>query len=281
MRTWIFRRLTTLVGLLAAFAMPAFANHIDSSTVSANCTGYTIHVDGGNLNTTGATFVVNYVIVLTPSSGPVITVNGSISVTPDANLNFSATESKLWADIGVNVNGTYALSGSATLFINGEANNSVAILFTPATLVCQNLCTGSMGDFVWNDVNQNGIQDSGELGIPNITVQLWNGDMTTLLQATTTDANGVYHFLGLCGGTYKVVVPSQPGLTSYVPSAPLQGGPATDSNPNPFIVTLPNNATDNTIDFGFYFSNPHLTITKSPKNGVFAQGSQVTFTLVV
>jgi hypothetical protein len=29
-------------------------------------------------------------------------------------------------------------------------------------------CTGAIGDFVWNDLNHDGIQDSGEPGIPNI-----------------------------------------------------------------------------------------------------------------
>ena len=31
----------------------------------------------------------------------------------------------------------------------------------------------SIGDFVWNDLNANGVQDSGEPGIANVPVQLW------------------------------------------------------------------------------------------------------------
>jgi len=32
--------------------------------------------------------------------------------------------------------------------------------------------SGSIGDFVWNDLNQNGLQDNNEPGIPGITVEL-------------------------------------------------------------------------------------------------------------
>jgi uncharacterized repeat protein (TIGR01451 family) len=281
MRTRILRLLIVTVGLIAMCAMPAFANHIDNATVTANCTGFTIHVDGSQLNPS-ATFLVNYSIVLTPQSGPAITVNGSIPVTPDANNNFNASETKSWADFGVSLNGTYDLTGTAALFGNGLFNNQINIVFSPATLTCPGVCTGSMGDFVWNDLNHNGIQDSGEPGIPNITVQLWDSTLTTMLQTTTTDASGIYHFSGLCSDTYNVVVPAQPGLSGYVPSPTLQGGSFnTDSNPNPFSVFLPPNGVDNSIDFGYFIPAPHLTISKNPKDGTFVQGSQVSFTILV
>ena len=54
--------------------------------------------------------------------------------------------------------------------------------------------TGEIGDFVWNDLNGNGIQDAGEPGIPNVTVQLFNCGGTVPIAITTTDANGNYLF---------------------------------------------------------------------------------------
>lgn len=63
----------------------------------------------------------------------------------------------------------------------------------------------ALGDFVWNDVNANGIQDSGEAGVANVTVQLLNSG-GTVITSTTTDANGKYLFDGLAAGTYKVNV---------------------------------------------------------------------------
>ena len=43
-------------------------------------------------------------------------------------------------------------------------------------------CTGSIGDFVWEDTNRNGIQDNGEPGIPDVTVEL-RGSADNLLGA--------------------------------------------------------------------------------------------------
>src|SRR5438552_18004306 len=188
-------RLLTLIGILAICAMPAFANHIDYAMVTADCTRFMISVSGGDLNTPGATYVVNYKIVLTPTSGSAITITDSIAVSPanpPDDLSFSAYVTKAWADFGVTLNGTYTLSGSASLLVNGVKQNTVYIMFSPGTLTCPGTCTGAIGDFVWNDLNQNGIQDAGEAGIPNITVQLWNStpSLSAMTVASMLDNSG-------------------------------------------------------------------------------------------
>jgi hypothetical protein len=59
----------------------------------------------------------------------------------------------------------------------------------------------SIGDFVWHDVNNNGIQDMGELGVPGVTVNLYDcGDH--LVATTITDASGYYFFDNLTPGDY-------------------------------------------------------------------------------
>ena len=188
-------RLLTLIGILAICAMPAFANHIDYAMVTADCTEFMISVSGGDLNTPGATYVVNYKIVLTPTSGSAITITDSIPVSPanpPDDLSFSASVTKAWADFGVTLNGTYTLSGSASLLVNGVKQNTIYIMFSPGTLTCPGTCTGAIGDFVWNDLNQNGIQDAGEAGIPNITVQLWNStpSLSAMTVASMLDNSG-------------------------------------------------------------------------------------------
>ncbi len=50
-----------------------------------------------------------------------------------------------------------------------------------------------IGDTVFNDLNANGVQDSGENGIEGITVSLYSNN-TNLVDTTTTDANGNYQF---------------------------------------------------------------------------------------
>lgn len=53
------------------------------------------------------------------------------------------------------------------------------------------------GDFVWSDLNQNGIQDVGEPGLPNITVNLYRDGI--LFTSGLTNAVGIY-FLDIGSG---------------------------------------------------------------------------------
>ena len=65
---------------------------------------------------------------------------------------------------------------------------------------------GKVGDFVWDDKNGNGIQDAGEPGIPNVSVQLINCNPLSGIspQYTTTDALGKYLFNMVIPGQYYV-----------------------------------------------------------------------------
>ena len=60
----------------------------------------------------------------------------------------------------------------------------------------------SLGDYVWYDSNQDGIQDYEERGIEGVTVTLTHPDGT--VETTTTDSNGKYQFDNLDNGDYTV-----------------------------------------------------------------------------
>lgn len=79
-----------------------------------------------------------------------------------------------------------------------------------------------LGNFVWNDYNNNGIQDSGELGIPGITVTLFAADGVTPISTAITNANGGYSFVNLDPGTYVVGFSGLPAGSSF--SSADQGG---------------------------------------------------------
>jgi hypothetical protein len=51
-----------------------------------------------------------------------------------------------------------------------------------------------IGNRVWRDSNENGIQDAGEPTLPGVVVQLFDASGTTLIATATTDANGNYYF---------------------------------------------------------------------------------------
>ncbi len=59
----------------------------------------------------------------------------------------------------------------------------------------------ALGDFVWYGTNEDGLQDVGEVGIPDVTVHLYNCT-GGLVHTTTTDADGYYLFDNLMPGDY-------------------------------------------------------------------------------
>lgn len=63
----------------------------------------------------------------------------------------------------------------------------------------------SVGDYVWYDVNRDGLQTAGESAYVGMTVELYAADGTTKLATTTTDAGGYYSFTGLKPSTAYVI----------------------------------------------------------------------------
>ena len=63
--------------------------------------------------------------------------------------------------------------------------------------------SAAIGNLIWNDLNRNGIQDSGEAGVPNILVRLFASD-GTLVKETTTNDVGIYNFGGIDPGDYFI-----------------------------------------------------------------------------
>jgi hypothetical protein len=118
----------------------------------------------------------------------------------------------------------------------------------------------ALGDYVWNDENENGIQDDGESPVAGVTVKLLqpgaNGlcdASDAMLATTTTGANGFYLFDNLVAGDYCVLFVLPDGFTFTVVT---QGSnPAADSNANPQTgltakISLPAGVTDLSWDAG-------------------------------
>jgi len=93
--------------------------------------------------------------------------------------------------------------------------------------------TTLIGDYVWLDANQNGIQDSGETGVSDITIKLLDADNSDAeLNTTTTDSSGYYKFSGLTPGNYRVQV-ELPAGSIYTLTEMKQGSDdALDSDVN-------------------------------------------------
>jgi SdrD B-like domain/Secretion system C-terminal sorting domain len=71
---------------------------------------------------------------------------------------------------------------------------SICISYTPNT--------ASISNFVWHDLNKNGLQDAGEPGLSGKAVILKSG--STVIATQNTNANGEYYFGNLAAGTYTL-----------------------------------------------------------------------------
>ncbi len=63
--------------------------------------------------------------------------------------------------------------------------------------------TGQIGDFVWKDLNGDGLQDDGEPGVSNVVVNLFDCS-GGFLTSTTTNSDGFYQFDDLNAGDYQL-----------------------------------------------------------------------------
>ena len=132
-----------------------------------------------------------------------------------------------------------------------------------------NVIPNIYGDFVWNDVNQNGIQDGTESGVDGVRVEIYkdNGDgiidtaVDTFVNFTLTANGGFYLFPNLPDGDYYSVFYKPPAME--ITTTDAGGNDAIDSDGVPTtlngfevaitpIVTLNNFAFDLSWDLGLY-----------------------------
>ncbi len=109
----------------------------------------------------------------------------------------------------------------------GETDLTIdAGLFKPRAVI---------GNFVWSDVNGNGIQDAGEQGLGGVVVTLIDGGGNPVAVAIT-DANGGYLFPNVAPGTYSLSFTNLPnGVVFTTPNQ--TGGGGNDNNDSDVIGT--------------------------------------------
>ena len=207
-----------------------------------------------------------------PPAGPFIVPTGLEGTPTDKDGILNG-----WVRLGsdVNADSTALLDASAVqnpyyLVFNVKpgdpyvSENNLPIECTPPPL-------GSIGDFVFNDLNKDGRQDSGEPGVNGVTVRLLeqtSPNNFTLVSTTATTGNGAYLFPNLPAGTYvvefdKTTLPTS--LTFTTPNAtgvptnldsdaiPTAGNPmVARSAPVTLVPTDPTRRNDLTIDAGLF-----------------------------
>jgi uncharacterized repeat protein (TIGR01451 family) len=110
----------------------------------------------------------------------------------------------------------------------------------------------SLGNLVWFDTDQDGLQDYSETGVPGVAVTLY-ASTNTRLSATTTDAGGYYQFKNLPPGDYFVQFSPPTGYAISLPRAGSDGAADSDGDPvtgKTALTTLSAGEDDPSWDLG-------------------------------
>jgi SdrD B-like domain len=144
----------------------------------------------------------------------------------------------------------------------------------------------NIGNFVWNDLDADGVQDPGEPGVPYVTVQLWNAARTQLISQATTNINGNYTLVAPVPGDYRVRVILPSGASFSLKDQGVDD--LKDSDINALLLsstygftdafTIASNVISTTIyDAGMRNVPPPPTVTPNPSGS----GSTLYLPLIV
>ncbi len=211
----------------------------------------------------------------TSDEGCASTCTFDVSVNPVPVVTCPPDQEVNLADGGITLNGGEPAGGvysgpgvSSGLFVPATAGPGEHVITYTYTDVsgCTANCTftitviaaalAELGDFVWLDENQNGLQDAGEPGLGGVQVILEQATGNTFIpvDTTTTAADGYYQF-STVPGTYRVRFVPTNGLEVTLPQ---QGDdPEMDSDVQPdgrltSSFLLEEGAANFSIDAGFY-----------------------------
>jgi len=232
------------VGVTTIFNIPIGTN-ITVSATNSSCVS-TVNVSSPiNCNVTCANSPITI-------SGPVCETNGAgtykINFTTEAGTNVIASTGTLSAGMvtdipsGVNLTLTVTTPGCDTRIIVVPAGDC-------------NLGNGSVGSFVWHDINGNGQQSPGEPGLPGVQVVLYD-QLSNIIAQTSTGINGQYLFTDVVPGDYFIRFnpPSNYEFTfSNIGNDNLDSDAGTYNGPGTTeIFTVLPGEIDNSIDAGLY-----------------------------
>ncbi|MCB9139635.1 MAG: hypothetical protein H6642_14935 [Caldilineaceae bacterium] len=144
---------------------------------------------------------------------------------------------------------------------------------------------GAIGNYVWLDEDNDGYQDAGERGIPNVVVTLTPpagvdlGNGPGVAVTTTTDANGGYLFPNLpaADGYIITIGETQPALSGLNYTVPNNSGNANqedfgNQNPAGYTIDLSPGEVDLSGDFGY---NYNTNTEVNDNTGLAAIGDRV------
>jgi uncharacterized repeat protein (TIGR01451 family) len=123
--------------------------------------------------------------------------------------------------------------------------------------------TASLGNYVWIDADKDGVQDTNEVSLSGVKVDLYKinscaADLTTPIATTTTNGSGFYLFTGLSAGNYKVKFTLSNGYEFTLPNQGSDDALDSDAGLNGVTncIELKEGEVNMTVDAGVYLEQP-------------------------
>lgn len=186
------------------------------------------------------------------------------------------------ADVPTNAN--WANPASFPLGTTEGSNSGGLDLMSGGALVLDEAQNAVLGNYVWNDVNQNGLQDPDERGVTNVLVQAYDSTGTNLAGQARSDDNGYYNIFALVPGTYliKVNIPTNWVFTTQDvgPDDTIDSDVNINTGNSSFFY-LSSGITNNNWDAGMYLPPTDLGVTKSVNNAAPRVGTSIVFTITL
>ncbi|MDZ4852784.1 MAG: SdrD B-like domain-containing protein [Pirellulaceae bacterium] len=183
-------------------------------------------------------------VSVTSSSGTFVNTNGTITGTLPTLVQGAPVTVTVTATVNNNTPNATVLTNTATVTAAGESNTNNNTASASATVAN----VASLRGFVYVDSNKNNVRDTGEAGIPNVTVTITgtiNG--TAVTRTATTDANGEYVFDNLTPGVYTVTQTQPANFTNGATNPGSTGGTAATNQ----ISTIALNGGVNSVSNNF------------------------------
>ncbi|WP_460961997.1 SdrD B-like domain-containing protein [Spirosoma litoris] len=213
---------------LAGVVVTLYTNGVASATTVSNASGFYSFTG----LTPGSSY--SYSVGFGPSPGYVLTISNA------------GTDDALDSDPDPITGRTQSIT-----LAPGEFNPTLDAGFDPVA---------GLGDYVFSDNNNNGVQDAGDTPIAGVVVTLYTNGVASA--TTVTNASGFYSFTGLTPGSslsYSVGFTTPSGYTAVL--AHQGGNDALDSDADPITgrtqsVTLTPGEFNGNLDAGFRPSCP-------------------------
>lgn len=184
----------------------------------------------------------------TSSSGSFTNNNGTVTGTIASLSSGSPATITLTTTVNNNTPNATVITNPVTVTAAGESNTNNNSASASATV----LNVASLRGFVYNDLNNNGIFDTGDTGIPNVAIRVSGTAAVTNAVVTrdaTTNSNGEYVFTDLPLGTYTLTQTQPSNFTSVATNPGTINGAVTGTGAPNVISNI--NLTGNSIANNF------------------------------